>query len=95
MFLGIFLGVTIYMLTISSYIIKINVKIISTFKNIFQKIFNIILKPIKFIFSIFRKIFFKPISFFIINIRKSTTNLIKITNKGLKNMKNSKNIVKN
>ena len=92
MFLGILLGVAIYMLTISSFIIKINVKIIVTLKNIFTKIFTVVIKPFKFIFSIIRKIFFKPISFFIINIRKSTKNLIKISHK---NIKSDKNIVKN
>ena len=77
MFLGIILGAFIYLLTLSSYIIKINVKIINT-----------ILIPFKIIYHLMHKIIFKPITFLIINIRKSFTNFVKIPQK-------TKNIVKN
>lgn len=43
MFIGIGIGVTIYILTVSKYVIKVTVKII----NIFKKIIIIILKPLK------------------------------------------------
>lgn len=77
MFLGIILGTFIYLITLSSYIIKINVKIINT-----------ILIPFKIIYRLMRKIIFKPITFLIINIRKSFTNFVKIPRK-------TKNIAKN
>ena len=58
------------MLLFSNFIIKINVKII----NFAKKILEI---PVKLIIKIIRKIFFKPIAFFIINIKKSTKNITK------------------
>lgn len=68
LFLGIITGILIYMLLLSKFIIKINVAII----NFFKKILGI---PIKFMIKIIRNLFFKPISFFIINIKKSTKNI--------------------
>ena len=50
------------MVFISSYIIKINVKII-----------NILIIPFKTIFKILHKIFFRPFTVIFINIRKSFT----------------------
>ena len=70
LFFGILTGVLIYMLLFSNFIIKINVKII----NFAKKILEI---PVKLIIKIIRKIFFKPIAFFIINIKKSTKNITK------------------
>lgn len=87
MFLGVALGVIFYMLCLSSYIIKVNVIIIKFFKNIIIKIFGIISIPFKAIYNLMRKIFFKPISFFIINIRKSSTNFLKNSYQSLKNTK--------
>ena len=88
MFLGIAVGITLYMLIFSSFFIKINVTIILFFKKIIIKILKIILIPFKFI----KKTFFKPISFIFINIRKNFTNLfnnfIKITKKIENNVKN-------
>lgn len=91
MFLGIILGAFIYLLFISSYIIKINVKII----NILKKILGFVIIPFSFIYKILHKIFLKPFTFLFINIRKSFTNFgIKI-HKNLKVSKKSKNIVRN
>lgn len=91
MFLGIAVGITLYMLIFSSFFIKINVTIILFFKKIIIKILKIILIPFKFI----KKTFFKPISFIFINIRKNFTNLfnnfIKITKKNKKIENNVKN----
>ena len=88
MFLGIAVGITLYMLIFSSFFIKINVTIILFLKKIIIKILKIILIPFKFI----KKTFFKPISFIFINIRKNFTNLfnnfIKITKKIENNVKN-------
>ena len=83
LFLGIIIGVLLYMLLISFYFIKINVTII----NFFKKILSI---PIKIIHNLFKKIFFKPISFCIINIKKSFKNMMKkisILKKRIKNVK--------
>lgn len=83
LFVGIIIGVTLYMLLISSYIIKIFVTIF----NFIKKILGI---PIKYISKILRKILFKPISFCIINFKKTASNIfnkiIKIfTKKTIKN----------
>ena len=58
MFLGIILGVTIYMFLFSSYIIKINVTIINFLKSIIGKIVSILLIPLKLLFKIIKKIFY-------------------------------------
>ena len=91
MFLGIAVGITLYMLIFSSFFIKVNVTIITFFKKVIIKIFKFLLIPFKFI----KKLFFKPISFIFINIRKSSTNLynnfIKITKKHKKIENNVKN----
>ncbi len=89
--IGLALGIIIYILTISRYFIKINVKIVTLIKNIVLKISNIVLFPIKKILKLLRKIFFKPISFCIINIRKKVTNFY---NKNQNIIKSNKNNVK-
>lgn len=91
MFLGILLGAFVYMLFVSSYIIKINVKIIQVLKNVI----GVIMLPFKFIYRILHKIFFKPFTFLFINIRKSSTNFATKIYKILKLSKKEKNIVKN
>lgn len=68
-FLGIILGISIYILTISKYFMKVSIIIISTIKNIIK----IIIYPIKLLINIIKKILFRPISFIIINIRKIFT----------------------
>lgn len=91
MFIGILLGAIVYMLLLSSHIIKINVQII----NFIKRILKFLLIPFQFIYKILNKIFFKPFTFLFINIRKSFTNFgIKIS-KNLKIPKKEKNIVKN
>lgn len=95
MLLAIIIGVISYMLLLSSYVIKVNVRIINILKNILLKIFAILALPLKFIFKFIKKIFLKPISFIIINIRKISTNLFKNIIKVLKNNKRIENNVKN
>lgn len=87
MFLAIGLGITFYMLTLSSYIIKVNVAIINFLKKVLIKTFCIICIPFKLIYKIIKKILFKPISFIIINIRKSIINLFKNILKNTKQQK--------
>ena len=77
MFLAVLLGIIIYIMSISSYIIKLNVRIINCFKKILIKIFNIMSIPFTYIIKILRKIFFRPISFIIINIKKFSINYSK------------------
>lgn len=91
MFLGVILGAFVYMLFVSSYIIKINVKIINSLK----KVFIILIIPFKITFKVLHKIILKPITFLFINIRKSFTNFGKKTYKNLKMLKRPKNFVKN
>lgn len=71
MFLGVFLGCLTYMMLISKYFIKINVKIVVFLKKIFGIIFSILLLPIKFLF--------KPIRFITINIKKISIKQLKHT----------------
>ena len=91
MFLGIILGAFIYMLFISSYFIKINMKIV----NLLKSILKVLCIPINFVLKILRKTFIRPITFLFINVRKSFTNsTIKIHNI-IKKPKKKINIVKN
>lgn len=72
-FLAIILGLIIYMLTISKYFIKINVKIIVTIKQTIMKIISIILYPIKKLLDILKeyvlKALLKPFRILTINIK--------------------------
>ncbi len=95
MFLAIGIGVVLYMLLISSYIIKINVKIINFFKDILSKIFKLLSLPFQYLFKFIKKLFFKPISFVIINIRKNSTNLARNLFKTINHNKKVQNNVKN
>lgn len=84
-FIGIFIGISIYLLLFSKSFIKINLYII----NIIEKvIYYIIILPVNFILKLFKKIIFKPTSFIIINFKKSLSNLI-VKSKNLHN-KNKK-----
>ena len=85
--IGIAMGVILYMLTISTYIIKVSVFIIYILKTVISKTINIIIYPFKLIFNIMKKIIFKPISIICINIRKK---VFETTNKIYKNIKNVK-----
>ena len=68
-FLGIFIGIALYMIFISKYFIKINVAII----NFIKKIIFLILKPFIIILNFTKKLIFKPISFIIINMKYFTS----------------------
>ena len=91
MFIAILIGVVAYMTLISSYVIKINVTIINFFKNIIQKIFNVLIMPFKWIYRVIKKIFNKPLSFvkkLIIrsrnNLNSKKENFVKILQKNMK-----------
>ena len=82
-FIGIAIGALIYMLLFSKFFIKINLCVINFIKKLF---YFIIIIPIKFISNIIKKLFFKPISFIIINFKKTMSNF-KIKMKSLYNKK--------
>ncbi len=71
MFIGILLGVMLYMLILSQHIIKISVRIILTIKRILTFIFKILISPIQAIYKIIKNILKKPILFCFINIKKT------------------------
>ena len=90
MFLAIIVGAIIYMIFISSYVIKINIKMIM----ILKKILGIISVPFQMIGHLLGKTFLNPVHFLFINIRKSFTNFgIKIYTK-INKTKKVRNIVK-
>ena len=64
-FIGIIMGIALYMIFISKYFIKINVSII----NYIKKIIILATKPFIFLFKFIKRLFFKPISFIFINIK--------------------------
>ena len=92
MIVGIFLGIITYILCLSKYIVKITVKIIGIVKNMVRKITKRLLIPINFILKIISKIFIRPFSFFIINIRKISTNFLIKLEKMLKKQKKNLNM---
>ena len=51
MVMGIFIGYTTYMLTISKYIMKFSISVIFILKKIIQNIWKIILYPLKFLYE--------------------------------------------
>lgn len=96
MFLAVILGFSLYLFTISSYLIKINVKIINLVKKVFLKIFEIIYNPFIKVFKIFKKIIIKPILFIIVNLRKGMKNIRKnLKGKKISNTIKNDNILKN
>lgn len=87
-FIGIFLGIAIYMLFLSKTIVNISVKVISAIKNIILTISKIILYPIKLIYKFIKRIFIKPII-------KISTKANKFLAKNIKKVYNSKKTTKN
>ena len=70
MFIAILLGVICYITLISSYIIKINVKIVNIIKNIIIKIFSTIIVPFKCSFRWITNLFDKMLAKKIKNNKK-------------------------
>ena len=67
-FFAIIFGIAIYLLTISKFFIKINVKILITLKNFIQKILLILVYPLRLFKNIICKIILKPFRILTINI---------------------------
>ena len=65
LFIGILVGIIIYMVFISKYFIIFNVRIIK----IIKKVIFLSTKPFIILFKFIKKLFFKPISFICINIK--------------------------
>ena len=70
MFLAIILGCFIYMVLLSSKVIKINVIIINFIKQILINILKILALPFQYIYKLLKKILLNPIVFTFINLRK-------------------------
>ena len=70
MFLAIILGCFIYMVLLSSKVIKINVTIINFIKQILINILKILALPFQYIYKLLKKILLNPIVFTFINLRK-------------------------
>lgn len=89
MFIGLSCGIILYLLTLSSFFIKINVSIINFIKRIVIIIFNILSIPIKFLYNLLLKaisIIFRPFSNIFINIKHHfSTFATKILKKSKKN----------
>lgn len=83
-FLGIVIGIILYITLFSSYIIKINVQIIKFLKSIIGTIFKFIKIPFTFIGRLIKKTLFKPVSIITINIRKCIIIFLKRLKVGMK-----------
>lgn len=66
-FIGIALGIVIYMLLFSKIFIKINLRIINVLKSLID---FLIIKPIKFIIKLLEKLLLRPLRFIINKIKK-------------------------
>ena len=76
MFIGVFIGAILYILTISKYIVKINVKMISFLKFIISKTIYYMMYPVKQLLKLLKKLILRPICFVFINFRKNLYNIL-------------------
>lgn len=76
MFLGIFIGGLLYLLTISKYFIKLNVLILSFIKGAIYKLLKLIFWPIKCALNLCRLYLNKPFMLIVFNIKKIKNILI-------------------
>lgn len=76
-FLAVFCGVSLYMLTLSKMFININVKIIVFLKKFIKVIIKFIIIPAKVILKILKKVIFGPITFVFVNLKKIYKEFIK------------------
>ena len=80
-FIGVLLGISVYMLFFSKTIINISVKILKFIKRIFLKTYQIILYPVKIIYKFINSILIKPIQHIYIKFDKTVKkNKIKTKN---------------
>ena len=95
MFLAIVLGILLYVIILSKFVIKLNLIIIDFIKKIFSLIFKFIRILLDIFSQILKHILFKPISFIIINIKKFFTKIGKNFIISIKKSKISTKFVKN
>lgn len=90
-FLALILGFSTYLLTISKYFIKLNVKVIITIRKILIKIFSLILYPIVMIKNLILRLVLRPFRILTININNIIkTKKSKNNNKKIKKRKKIK-----
>lgn len=94
MFLAIILGCFIYMILLSSKVIKINVTIINFIKQILLKILKILALPFLFIYKLLKKLLLHPIILIFINIRKKCLYFYKKISNNSKIKSKDKNKIK-
>ena len=70
MFLGVFCGTTLYMITLSKIFIKINMCIFSFIKQIVAVLIKIFKIPIKIITNILKKVVLKPVLLVFVNLKR-------------------------
>ncbi len=83
---GLVIGLSLYLLFLSKYVIKVNIYIINYIKKIIINVCYIIFIPMKFILSIFKR----PFKFIFINIEKIIQNTSNNLFKSLKTVKKNK-----
>lgn len=74
MFLGVFCGVTLYMITLSQIFIKINVYILTFIKKVASILFKIFNIPIKIVMNILKKFLFKPMLSIFVSFKRISEN---------------------
>lgn len=79
MLLGLGLGLLLYMLTLSSFIVKTVVKMIEIIKTVIFTIIRVVLFPFKTIYKFVEKILFRPIYLLGVKIQTNMTKNIKNT----------------
>lgn len=95
MFLAIIIGIILYMVLISKFIMRISLMIINIVQKVISIIINIIKIPINLLIKLIKKIFLNPISFIILNIRKFFTNFFKNLSDRIKKVRKSNKFAKN
>lgn len=75
-FIGMFIGILIYMILISKYVVWIGSFTIKFTIRIITRIIHILMIPFYLTKNLLKKIFFRPISFIFINIKSFTTKMI-------------------
>ena len=91
-FIGLFIGFTIYLLYISRFVISISVKVINKIKIVVLKILNLVLYPFKAVIKLAKKLLLTPILIVFINIRKKLSINLRKSIKMLKKNSNMRRI---
>lgn len=97
-FIGIILGISLYLVTISKLFIKVNVKVLDILKKILLKIKNVIRNIFNHLFKFTKPILIlvrKPICFLFVNLRKLSSKFQFGTTRNRKQKNNEKNANKN